>query len=103
MRNGESNIRFDGGTGTDMKPQAGKEMDAVAMENFKQQQKLEREKAKTMKMQEIQAKQQRKDIFERELASRFKDQMEEYEVKLDMAKQLTAPGGKKAAAGNFLG
>ena len=25
------------------------------------------------------------------------------EFKLDMAKQLTAPGGKKAAAGNFLG
>lgn len=55
----------------------------VSIENAKFNSDIEKDKSKNKKLIEIQTKIQRKEIFERELASRFKDQMEEYLQRMD--------------------
>ena len=57
--------------------------DTVSIENAKFNSDIEKDKSKNKKLIEIQTKMQRKEIFERELASRFKDQMEEYLQRMD--------------------
>ena len=57
--------------------------DTVSIENAKFNSDIEKDKSKNKKLIEIQTKIQRKEIFERELASRFKDQMEEYLQRMD--------------------
>ena len=57
--------------------------DPVSIENAKFNSDVEKDKSKNKKLIEIQTKIQRKEIFERELASRFKDQMEEYLQRMD--------------------
>ena len=55
----------------------------VSIVNAKFNSDIEKDKSKNKKLIEIQTKIQRKEIFERELASRFKDQMEEYLQRMD--------------------